>query len=255
MDLHAGRLVAFSNGEDKGSEFKCELPCVLLPVEGFGGVNNGNNGCNNEDNPGPVSIKIERLIDSYHAPSRIGSSAGNHLLSGTDNYSNSSGGLLVAMNCHTDVICNVMVVDDSGPSRKVLARLLRNNGYDCCEAVDGQDCLEQMHQRLAAGAPINLVLMDFEMPRMNGPEATSLLRASGFVIPIIGVTGNVLPADKDFFIAHGANAVLHKPLSIEQLQAEIARLNRAASSSALSQGTGGEDGVSSRQYSTDDLPV
>jgi CheY-like chemotaxis protein len=55
--------------------------------------------------------------------------------------------------------------------------------------------------------------------------ATAKLRELGYRMPIIGVTGNVLAADKAFFIAHGANSVLHKPLSVDQLKAEISSIN------------------------------
>lgn len=60
---------------------------------------------------------------------------------------------------------------------------------------------------------------------MNGPTATKELRRRGVMIPIIGVTGNVLEADRDFFFEHGANAVLHKPLHIADLEATIHDVN------------------------------
>jgi CheY-like chemotaxis protein len=105
-----------------------------------------------------------------------------------------------------------------------VARLLRNTGFVCAEAVDGQDCLDQI-LAMKEENPVQLILMDFEMPRMNGPTATAKLRELGYKMPIVGVTGNVLAADKDFFMAHGANLVLHKPLSVEQLKAEVSRIN------------------------------
>ena len=52
---------------------------------------------------------------------------------------------------------------------------------------------------------------------MNGPDATRTLREHGFTLPIIGVTGNVLPADKEHFLAAGANQVLPKPLNLASL--------------------------------------
>ena len=60
---------------------------------------------------------------------------------------------------------------------------------------------------------------------MTGPEASSVLRSKNIHIPIIGVTGNVLQEDKDFYISNGANAVLHKPLTIVSLQMHINKLN------------------------------
>jgi len=57
--------------------------------------------------------------------------------------------------------------------------------------------------------------MDFEMPVMNGPTATKRLREMECDCYIMGVTGNVMQQDTDVFYAHGANAVLAKPLRIE----------------------------------------
>ncbi|KAJ1401950.1 CheY-like superfamily, partial [Ochromonadaceae sp. CCMP2298] len=106
----------------------------------------------------------------------------------------------------------VLVVDDSGLSRKVLCRLLKNNGFSTAEAVDGGSTQgsgkESLHD-------FHLILMDFEMPRMNGPTATKTLRDMGCDLPIVGVTGNVLADDLQFFMEHGLNFVLTKPLTAE----------------------------------------
>ena len=136
---------------------------------------------------------------------------------------------LLATLTEIGVVRSVLVVDDSGPSRKVLCRLLRNAGYTCYETADGEDFVMKMTQFMQQGQAIDMVFMDFEMPKMNGPDATQALRDMGVTIPIIGVTGNVLPADKEYFLNHGANAVLHKPLSIELLKAEIVKYLISAS--------------------------
>lgn len=59
------------------------------------------------------------------------------------------------------------------------------------------------------------------------------------MVPIIGVTGNVLEADRDFFFEHGANVVLHKPLDIASLEASIDYLNVASLSPSPQGGPGG----------------
>jgi CheY-like chemotaxis protein len=128
----------------------------------------------------------------------------------------------------------VLVVDDAAPSRKMLLRWLQNAGYVCYSAVDGQDCLDvvdrlvQEHgisdtSKIINFQPLDFIFMDFEMPRMNGPDATLALRKRGITVPIIGVTGNVLPADKEHFLKHGATSVFHKPLDLVQLKEEMLR--------------------------------
>ena len=62
------------------------------------------------------------------------------------------------------------------------------------------------------------ITMDFEMPVMNGPTATGHLRAMGCTVPIIGVTGNMLPDDVNHFKAQGATEVMGKPLNLSRFQ-------------------------------------
>ena len=52
------------------------------------------------------------------------------------------------------------------------------------------------------------------MPNLNGPLTVKQLRELGYTMIVIGVTGNVLPEDRNYFIQQGANAVLPKPLSL-----------------------------------------
>ena len=72
------------------------------------------------------------------------------------------------------------------------------------------------------------------MPVMDGPTAAKALRDLGFNIPIIGVTGNVLPDDIEYFIGMGANIVVGKPVDASHISSEIQRLG-AASASKLGQ--------------------
>merc|ERR1711939_484164 len=113
---------------------------------------------------------------------------------------------------------NVLVVDDAPSTRKILSRLLRNNGHTCHEADNGAKALSA-YIFCDAKAPFDVILMDYEMPVMNGPTATRILRSLGYTNPIIGITGNVLPEDVSFFKSNGANEVLAKPLKVHELEA------------------------------------
>ncbi|KAJ1403163.1 CheY-like superfamily, partial [Ochromonadaceae sp. CCMP2298] len=85
----------------------------------------------------------------------------------------------------------------------------------CREASDGQQALDVYQQMCADDMSPCAVLMDYEMPVMNGPTATKLLREMGCDSYIVGVTGNVMQVDVDVFLQSGANSVLAKPLRIE----------------------------------------
>ena len=109
---------------------------------------------------------------------------------------------------------HVLVVDDAPSNRKLVSRLLRSRGFVCHEAENGLQCVEKI---FAAVVPYEFIVMDYEMPVMDGPSATRQLRENHLEIPIIGVTGNVLPEDREFFLKQGANAVLAKPVNIDDL--------------------------------------
>lgn len=112
----------------------------------------------------------------------------------------------------------ILLVDDTPTNRKMVRRILRSDGYtDVDEAKDGLECVEMVSTRPPSEAWYDLILMDYEMPRMNGPDATSRLRELGYTMPIIGVTGNILSADITFFMNSGVNAVLPKPIAMKDL--------------------------------------
>ena len=111
-----------------------------------------------------------------------------------------------------------MIVDDTSTNRKIVRRILKIDGYtNVDEAKDGMECLEMVLSHPPNEPWYDLILMDYEMPRMNGPSATSRLRELGYTIPIIGVTGNILNEDVKYFIQSGADSVLPKPIIMKDL--------------------------------------
>ena len=112
----------------------------------------------------------------------------------------------------------VLVVDDAVSNRKMLIRLLKARGYECEQAEDGQQAIDVYRALQNNKEPVNTIVMDYEMPVMNGPTATKKLRELGCKCLIVGVTGNLLPEDVDYFKAQGADAVLGKPLNIKRFE-------------------------------------
>jgi len=111
----------------------------------------------------------------------------------------------------------LLIVDDAPSNRKILHRIFTSKGYTCSQAEDGQQAIE-LYLARANKRPFCAISMDFEMPVMNGPTATALLRKLGCKVPIIGVTGNVLPDDIKYFKAQGATEVLGKPLNVSKFE-------------------------------------
>ena len=102
---------------------------------------------------------------------------------------------------------DILVVDDSPLNRKMLAKTLRAAGHTCEEAGNGREGVDMVQRRAVSGAtPYDVILMDFVMPVMDGPTATKTMRTAKelqYTGPIIGLTGNAMPADINHFMAHG----------------------------------------------------
>eukprot|EP01036_Dinobryon_divergens_P030913 gene30913-40233_t len=120
----------------------------------------------------------------------------------------------------------ILMVDDSPPNLKLCVRLFQKLGTTVEKAEDGLIALN-MVQRLIQEqrsecnvnrvALYDLVVMDNLMPNMCGPEACKKMRDIGFPGLIIGLTGNALEQDIAEYMAQGANAVLKKPLVLDEL--------------------------------------
>lgn len=113
---------------------------------------------------------------------------------------------------------HILVVDDAISNRKLLSRLLINRGHTVEMAEDGSVALAMINQAISEGNPYDTILLDYEMPVMNGPTAAKEIRAMGCDVFIIGVTGNMLADDIAFFRSCGANALLGKPFKIASLE-------------------------------------
>lgn len=117
-----------------------------------------------------------------------------------------------------DNILRVLVVDDATSNRKLLGRLLKNRGHDHDEAENGKVGLEMVIAAESKGLPYDIVLLDYEMPVMNGPSAAKEIRSRGIDVFIVGITGNMMAEDVAFFRQCGANAVLPKPFKMASLE-------------------------------------
>jgi two-component system, sensor histidine kinase and response regulator len=115
----------------------------------------------------------------------------------------------------------VLVVDDSPTGRALVMRSLDGLGHETAAAATGVEALE----RLRAGT-FDVVLMDMEMPEMDGIEATQTIRAGGSDIPIIGVSAHAFNADRQACLDAGMNDHVVKPFRIEELQTAMGRLVR-----------------------------
>ena len=129
----------------------------------------------------------------------------------------------------TQLSGRVLVVEDNPDNRKVIGILLHKLGLDTLQAEDGQQALDA----LAAGEAVDLILMDVQMPGVDGYAASAALRQrehdSGAPRrPIVGLTAEVFAEDRRRCLAAGMDDVLTKPIVFEALQAMLGRWLPAA---------------------------
>jgi chemosensory pili system protein ChpA (sensor histidine kinase/response regulator) len=114
----------------------------------------------------------------------------------------------------------VMIVDDSLTVRKITSRLLTRVGYEVVTAKDGVDALEQLVDMTP-----DVMLLDVEMPRMDGFELTKQLRrdAKTSKLPIIMITSRTAEKHRNYALELGVNEYLGKPYQDNELLEHIAR--------------------------------
>ena len=113
----------------------------------------------------------------------------------------------------------VLVVDDSLTVRKITTRLLTREGFRVDSAKDGVDALEKMHDLVP-----DIVLLDVEMPRMDGFELARVMRSDARLksVPIIMITSRTADKHRNHAIEIGVNVYLGKPYQEQQLLDHIA---------------------------------
>ena len=115
----------------------------------------------------------------------------------------------------------ILVVEDTLDNRQIIRDLLTHAGFDMIEAEDGVKGVE-----LALSKRPDLILMDIQLPKMDGYEATIRIRANPETadVPIIAVTSYALSGDENKAVKAGCNSYVAKPFSPKKLLDEIRRL-------------------------------
>jgi signal transduction histidine kinase/DNA-binding response OmpR family regulator len=134
----------------------------------------------------------------------------------------------------------ILLAEDNPVNQKLAIRLLEKRGHKVTVAGNGKQALDAIEDR--SSAPYDLVLMDVQMPEMDGLEATMLLREreklSGLHQPIVAMTALVMKGDRERCLASGMDGFLSKPIRPQELDdvldsytAQISAMQLSASES------------------------
>jgi len=116
----------------------------------------------------------------------------------------------------------ILVVDDVNTNLYVTRGLLAPYGLSVETAMSGFEVIE----KIKGGATYDIIFMDHFMPKMDGIEATKIIRELGYTQPIVALTANALAGQAEMFLANGFDGFISKPIDIRQMNAALNRLVR-----------------------------
>ena len=115
----------------------------------------------------------------------------------------------------------ILIVEDNEKNMKLVRDVLQVKGYETLEAVTGEDGLKIARARMP-----DLILMDIQLPGIDGVEAFRRIRANAATahIPIAALTASVTPTDRGEITAAGFDAFLGKPINLKEFLETVRRL-------------------------------
>jgi two-component system, cell cycle response regulator DivK len=108
----------------------------------------------------------------------------------------------------------ILCVEDNPQNMRLVRKMLSAGGYNIIEAPNGHTAL-----RMAAEELPDLILMDINLPDIDGMEATQHLKSNSALahIPVIALTANAMPGDRERFLEAGCDGYLSKPITRNEL--------------------------------------
>jgi two-component system sensor histidine kinase/response regulator len=133
----------------------------------------------------------------------------------------------------------VLLAEDNEINRRVAGRMLERAGHTVVTATDGREAVAAF-----AAGDFDLVLMDMQMPVMDGVHATAAIRSAekdtGRHVPVVALTAHAMKGDEERFLEAGMDAYLSKPITFESLYKTIEQLMGPGSEDSIAAADAGE---------------
>lgn len=114
----------------------------------------------------------------------------------------------------------ILYIEDNPDNRVLVKRVLEAEGYTLLEAANAHEGLQQ-----ALAQPPDLILMDINLPEIDGYTTTARLKATPGLaaVKVVALTANVMKGDREKTLAAGCDGYIQKPIDVDQLPRQIAR--------------------------------
>ncbi len=115
----------------------------------------------------------------------------------------------------------VLVVEDNPLNMELVIEILLARGFTVHEAFNGEEAI-----RKAENEDYDLILMDIELPGMDGVDVTKILKAKNKNIPVVALTSYAMKGDKERFMKAGFDEYVSKPLDISDFQKRLEKYEK-----------------------------